>query len=161
MNLIGKRVKHNKFGEGTITQQDASYVTVKFMMEATPKSFQYPSCFKNFLKLLDAEAAAQTNEVVKQHEEDERKQKQKAAEEAEARYFAKRMQENSSKSSKTVGLHTFTSVTAFCDEYKKAVTSEIVYLKTTGGKRQHIFDGKRVEVKNGRYIYIPLKQTMS
>lgn len=153
MNLIGKRVKHNKFGEGTITQQDASYVTVKFMMEATPKSFQYPSCFKNFLKLLDAEAAAQTNEAVKQHEEDERKQKQKAAEEAEARYFARRMQENSSKSGKTVELHTFTSVTAFCNEYKKAVTSEIVYLKTTGGKRQHIFDGKRVEVKNGRYIY--------
>lgn len=153
MDLIGKRVKHNKFGEGTITQQDTSYVTVKFMTEAAPKRFQYPSCFQTFLKLLDVEAAEQTNETVKQHEEDERKKKQKAAEEVEARYFAKRMQENSSKSGKTIELRAFTSVAAFCDEYKKAVTSEIVYLKTTGGKRQHIFDGKRVEVKNGRYIY--------
>ena len=153
MDLIGRKVKHYKFGEGAITQQDTSYVTVKFMTEAAPKRFQYPSCFQTFLKLLDVEAAAQTNETVKQHEEDERKKKQKAAEEVEARYFAKRMQENSSKSGKTIELRAFTSVAAFCDEYKKAVTSEIVYLKTTGGKRQHIFDGKRVEVKNGRYIY--------
>ena len=123
MDLIGKRVKHNKFGEGTITQQDTSYVTVKFMTEAAPKRFQYPSCFQTFLKLLDVEAAAQTNETVKQHEEDERKKKQKAAEEVEARYFAKRMQENSSKSGKTIELRAFTSVAEFCYEYKKAVTS--------------------------------------
>ena len=153
MDLIGKRVKHNKFGEGTITQQNASYVTVKFIAEAAPKTFQYPSCFKTFLKLLDAEVAARTNEAVKQREEDDRKKKQQAAEEAEARYFAKRMQENSSKSGKTVELRAFTSVSAFCDEYKKAVISEIVYLKTTGGKRQHIFDGKRVEVKSRQFIY--------
>lgn len=31
MGLIGKKVQHNKFGEGLITEQDASYVSVKFM----------------------------------------------------------------------------------------------------------------------------------
>ena len=31
MDLIGKKVQHNKFGEGLITEQDASYVSVKFM----------------------------------------------------------------------------------------------------------------------------------
>lgn len=38
MDLIGKKVKHNKFGEGVITQQDASYVSVKFVMVNNPKS---------------------------------------------------------------------------------------------------------------------------
>ena len=153
MDLIGKKVKHNKFGEGIITQQDASYVSVKFVTEADPKKFMYPSCFKTFLKLLDADAAAQTDATVKQHEEQERKKKQRAMEEAEARRFAKKMQETSSKSGKTVELCPFNSVADFCNEYKRATTAEIVYLKTTGGKRQHIFDGKRIEVKNGRYVY--------
>ena len=45
MGLIGRKVKHYKFGEGAITQQDTSYVTVKFMTEAAPKKFQYPPCF--------------------------------------------------------------------------------------------------------------------
>lgn len=153
MDLIGKKVKHNKFGEGVITQQDASYVSVKFVTEADPKKFMYPTCFKTFLKLLDAEAAAQTDATVKQHEDQERKRKQQAMEEAEARRFAKKMQETSSKSGRTVELRPFNSVADFCNEYKRATTAEIVYLKTTGGKRQHIFDGKRIEVKNGRYVY--------
>lgn len=153
MDLIGKKVKHNKFGEGVILEQDTSYVSVKFVTEADPKKFMYPTCFKTFLKLLDAEAAAQTDTTVKQHEDQERKKKQQAMEEAEARRFAKKMQETSSKSRKTVELRPFNSVAAFCNEYKRAITAEIVYLKTTGGKRQHIFDGKRIEVKNGRYVY--------
>ena len=153
MDLIGKKVKHNKFGDGVITQQDASYVSVKFMTEADPKKFIYPTCFKSFLKLLDAEAAAKTDDIVKQHEDQERRKKQQEMEEAEARRFAKKMQETSSRSERTVELRPFNSVAAFCNEYKQAITAEIVYLKTIGGKRQHIFDGKRIEVKNGRYVY--------
>ena len=41
MGLIGKKVQHNKFGEGLITEQDASYVSVKFMSEPETKRFQY------------------------------------------------------------------------------------------------------------------------
>ena len=62
-------------------------------------------------------------------------------------------QEESSKSNKAVVLRPFNSVEAFCSEYKKATISEIVYLKSTGGKRQHVFDGKRIEYKNSRYVY--------
>lgn len=153
MNLIGKKVKHNKYGEGVIVQQDMSYVSVKFVTEDDPKKFKYPSCFKTFLKLLDVDAAAHTDDTIKQHEEQERKKKQQAMEEAEARCFAKKMQETSSKSGKIVELRPFNSVADFCNEYKRATTAEIVYLKTTGGKRQHIFDGKRIEIKNGRYVY--------
>lgn len=153
MDLSGKRVKHNKYGEGFITEQTDSYVFVKFMTESENKKFQYPTCFKTFLKLLDADAAAQIDATVKQHEEQERKKKQQAMEEAEARRFVKKMQENSFKSGKTVELRPFNSVADFCNEYKRATTAEIVYLKTIGGKRQHIFEGKRIEVKNGHYVY--------
>lgn len=40
MDLIGNRVKHNKFGEGVIIQQEASYVSVKFMTEDEPKALK-------------------------------------------------------------------------------------------------------------------------
>ena len=153
MDLIGKKVQHNKFGEGTIVHQDASCVSVKFTMDANPKKFIYPSCFKTFLKLLDADVAAQTDETVKQHEFQERKKKQQSLVEAEAHRFAKQMQNNSSKSNKTVELRPFLTVDDFCSEYKRAAIAEIVYLKTTGGKRQHIFEGKRIEFKDGRYVY--------
>ena len=153
MDLIGKKVKHNKYGEGMITKQDDSYVSVKFIMETDLKKFSYPSCFKKFLKLLDEDVAAETDEAVKLHEEQEREKRQQVMEESEARRFAQKMQGNSSKSNRTVELRPFTSIEDFCDEYKRALTSEIVYLKKTGGKRQRIFDGHRIEVKNGRYVY--------
>lgn len=69
MDLIGKKVKHNKYVEGMITKQDDSYVSVKFMTETDLKKFSYPSCFKKFLKLLDGDVAAETDETVKRHEE--------------------------------------------------------------------------------------------
>lgn len=31
MNLIGKKVKHNKVWEGIIMQEDAYYVSIKFV----------------------------------------------------------------------------------------------------------------------------------
>ncbi len=153
MDLIGKKVKHDKFGEGIIIEHDAFYISVKFMSEPETKKFLYPSCFKTFLKLLDTDAAVKTDEAVKRYEEEERQKKQQKMEEAEARRFVEKAQESIGKSNKTVELRLFNSVDGFCDEYKRAITSEVVYLKNTGGKRQRIFDGKRIEFKNGRYVY--------
>lgn len=64
MDLIGSKVKHNKFGEGIVTEQGDSYIFVKFVTEVSLKKFLYPSCFETFLKLLDA--TAETDETVKQ-----------------------------------------------------------------------------------------------
>ena len=88
MDLIGKKVQHSKFGEGVIIQQDASYISVRFKMEANsdPKKFIYPSCFKTFLNLLDAEVTAQTEATLKQHEDQELKKNQQAMEESKARH---------------------------------------------------------------------------
>ena len=44
MNVVGKKVRHNKFGEGTIVEQDSSCVSVKFVTESDPKKFMYPTC---------------------------------------------------------------------------------------------------------------------
>lgn len=98
MNLIGKRVKHNKFGEGFIVEQASSSILVKFSTVPEVKKFQYPSCFKTFLKLLDSETAEQVDETVQQFEEAEHIKKEQAQKEAEARAFTKKMQEKSSKS---------------------------------------------------------------
>lgn len=71
MDLIGKKVHHSRFGEGVIIQQDASYLSVRFKMEADsdPKKFIYLSCFKTSLKLLDSDVIVRTNETVKQNTE--------------------------------------------------------------------------------------------
>lgn len=153
MNLVGKKVKHSKFGEGTIVEQDSLYVSVQFMAEDTTRRFAYPSAFKTFLKLADETAAASTAETIKQHEAEQEKKKQQQREETEAKRFVQQMNKKSSRSNKTVEICLFGSVASFCEDYIREIKSEIVYLRTTGGKRQKIFDGKRVEVKNGHYIY--------
>ena len=58
MDLIGKQVRHSKFGDGVIVAQETTTVTVNFSSEIETKKFIYPACFKTYLKLVDAEAAA-------------------------------------------------------------------------------------------------------
>ena len=91
MDLIGKQVRHSKFGDGVIVAQETTTVTVNFFSEIETKKFIYPACFKTYLKLVDAEAAAQADKTVLQHEEQERRKKQYESEMAEAKHFAKRM----------------------------------------------------------------------
>jgi hypothetical protein len=153
MDLMGKKVKHNKFGEGIITEQQDTYVSVQFTTEKEPKKFVYPSCFKTFLTLLDADAASSAKGVIKQQETQAIKKKQQAMEELQAMYYTKRISESGARSNKPIAPHPFSSVASFCDFYIRAIIEEIVYLKNTGGKRQRIFDGKRMEVRNRRYVY--------
>lgn len=153
MDFVNKKVSHTKFGEGVIISQEATVVSVMFDSEVEPKKFIYPACFKSYLKLLDAETASVAEKTVQRQEALDRAKKRREWEAEEARRFTRKMQENTAKSSKTVDVRSFSSVTEFCTEYKRATISEYVYLKNNGGKRQHIFDGKRVEIKNGRYVY--------
>jgi len=73
MNLINKKVAHNSFGEGVITNVTDKYVTVEFEKEV--KTFQYPICFDLFLKILDHDLngkVAEQIEVLKEGMEEER-----------------------------------------------------------------------------------------
>ena len=47
----------------------------------------------------------------------------------------------------------FSRFREFKNEYNVAINDEINYLKKTGGKRYKIFDGKKIEKKNGNYYY--------
>lgn len=154
VSFIGKRVKHSKFGEGTITQQDAACITVRFIANPVPKKFIYPSCFKTFLTLLDASAATEAKTALAQHEAQEQAKKQQAAYAAQAHYRAKKLQRDHSGADRSVEIHPFSSVAEFCSTYKSDLGAEIAYLKATGGKRQRVFDGKCIEEKNGHYVYV-------
>jgi hypothetical protein len=152
MELIGKKVRHATYGEGIIVAHEASYISVQFDSIKEQKKFVYPSCFKSFLKVLDADTASEIEEKVNLLEQQEREQKEREAAEAAAREFARRMQENNGKGHKNIDVRPFGTVEQFCDEYKRTLVSEIMYLKTTGGKRQRVFDGKRVEIAKGIYV---------
>ena len=114
MDLIGQKVQHNMFGEGTIMQQviqqEGSYISVKFLTQASLKKFKYPSCFKTFLTLLDSDAAIQTEVAIKQYEEQEQKKKQQIMEKLETQHISNKIQKIRLKSNKDDELHPFTSV---------------------------------------------------
>lgn len=129
MDLIGKKVKHNKFGEGVIVQQDSTYVSVKFATESSQKKFTYPTCFSQFLELLDADVAAETSETVKKYEEQEKINGKYAAQKIETFSSAKRIYMPNYKSEKDVEVRQFNSVSDFCNQYKQAIRSEILHLK--------------------------------
>lgn len=151
MDFIGKRVKHSAFGEGEIVAQKGTMLSVKFDDTDEIKKFVEPDCFKTFLVLLDSEAAAQTEETLRRRAEAEQAAKEKRLKDERERAF-KRMQE-SSRGHKGVDLPPFLSVADFCEAYKRSLISEIMFLKSNGGKRQKLYDGKRVEVKRGRILY--------
>lgn len=51
MNLIKEQVQHSRFGLGTILEQTASTVDVRFEDDFGTKKFMYPSAFETFLVL--------------------------------------------------------------------------------------------------------------
>lgn len=152
MNLIGEKVKHSKFGEGVITQHETSYVSVKFLSEAEIKKFVYPTCFGKFLQLLDTDADLQIKAIMNKYESQKNEEKQQDINTIKVHSVSENVK-NSLSSRKIINFFQFNSVTDFCTEYKRAINSEISYLKNTGGKRQKIIDGIRIEYKNGIYAY--------
>lgn len=156
MNLIGKKVRHAAFGEGIIIGQAESCVQVEFAAIAEVKKFIYPTCFQSFLKLIDENAAITMQRVIVENEKAERERQEKQHQEAEAHDFQRRLQGqgcSATRGGKNVVLRPFPTVNIFYEQYEKTLVAEIAYLKTNGGKRQRIFDGKLIENKNGSYIY--------
>lgn len=49
MDVIHKQVRHQQFGIGTITQQDAKHITVEFSESSISKKFVYPIAFEKHL----------------------------------------------------------------------------------------------------------------
>ena len=156
MNYTGKKVLHKaKFGEGIIVEHDTKgYISVQFENVPEIKKFVAPSCFKQFLQLYDADAAANAEEENRKKEAADKTAAEMRQQEAQARAFAKRMEmRQSSRSEKAIRIPSFSSLSDFYDEQEKVLLSEIAYLRKNGGKRTKIIDGKLVEAKNGRFVY--------
>ena len=157
MNLVGKRVLHKaKFGEGIITCFADNRITVKFDSDEAIRLFEYPTCFQSFLELIDENTASAMQSVIAENEKVKRERQEKQHQEVEAHNFQRRLQEqerSAVRGGKTIVLRPFPTVNIFCEQYEKTLIAEIAYLKTNGGKRQRIFDGKLIENKNGSFIY--------
>lgn len=158
MNLLDKKVRHTKFGEGTITEQSDSYVVVQFISGAGEKKFIYPICFKSFLTLLDSETASSAANVIRQREKEERDRfEKKLLEEADRKALCQLKGGGTgnrpSRGSNTPPLRPFLNVESFCNHYESQLIAEIAYLRANGGKRQRVFDGTLIEKNNGKYLY--------
>ena len=154
MNYVGKKVLHRaKFGHGEVIAQDESgHITVRFDGLAETKSFAAPGCFSSFLQLLDADAVREAEQDLQAHAEKAAAAQAQKEQEQYARSFAKR-QTNRGRAEKDVSVPSYASLDEFFDEQERLLVSEIVSLRKSGGKRQKIVDGERVEAKNGIYIY--------
>lgn len=154
MEIIGEKVKHRSYGIGVIISVDGKYVSIRFEDEEKPRKFPYPDIFKSFACLLNEAAALEIDKIINQSEE-KKQQEQKQKETIRLTVRTPDSITNSRQPNKntTITLNTFGSVETFCNSYKSAVDREIQYLMTLGEKRQHIFDGKRIEYQNGKYIY--------
>lgn len=152
----GKKVYHKaKFGEGVIVaQNDKGTITVKFSSEKELKKFTAPECFNSFLQLLDADAAEMALEETRSKAEIAKKAEKQKLNEVKARSYNKVMKarKDNGKEKKIV-IPSFTSIDDFYDEQDKIIRSEIAYLRSNGGKRIKIFDGKLVEIKESGAVY--------
>ena len=156
MDYTGKRVLHQaRFGEGIIVEQDAKgNISVQFENVPEIKKFLAPSCFKQFLRLYDADAAANAEEDNRKKDAAEKAAAEKRHQEVQARAFAKRMEmRQSGRTKKAIRIPSFSSFSDFYAEQERVLLSEISYLRKNGGKRTKIIDGKLVEAKNGRFVY--------
>lgn len=64
LNLIGQKVSHKAFGEGTVTNHSGNYLTIEF--KVGEKKFFYPDAFENFLSAIDPEIEAAIKEIIEE-----------------------------------------------------------------------------------------------
>jgi len=69
MNVSGKKVSHNKFGEGKIVEQNENSIQIEFSTET--KTFQYPFCFEKHISFVDKDVPTMILEEIKKLKEDE------------------------------------------------------------------------------------------
>lgn len=57
--LVNERVKHSKFGEGSIVEEPGEHIKVRFQDYDMVKSFMFPEAFDGFLRFEDKELQEQ------------------------------------------------------------------------------------------------------
>lgn len=82
MNLINKKVTHNRFGLGSIVEHNESSIEIHF--ESENKKFVFPDVFEKHLKLHDKNIANSLEKII-QKKAMERKEEERKKEEERAR----------------------------------------------------------------------------
>lgn len=73
MDLVNKKVIHETFGKGSVTNYDDSYIEINF--KSGDKRFSFPDAFKEYIAFTDEEATRIINKKIEKKEE-ERKQEE-------------------------------------------------------------------------------------
>ena len=123
MDLVGRKVEHPTYKEGVITKQSSSMIWVQFPGEE--KRFPYPAGFKEHLKVLEMDVAAEIKKEIKKHDEEQAHKKAEQSWEATPVYRQTQKKEPKGAHGKTVEVRPFGSVESFCDEYKRAIATEV------------------------------------
>lgn len=157
MNYIGMKVYHRaKFGEGVVIAQDENdRVTVQFDDPPELKTFGAPECFTSFLQILDDAAARQAAAEAQAREaksaaERARKEHAQRVKVLERQTLAR---QSSGKTEPKITAPRYGSMEEFFDDQERLLLSEIAHLRQSGGKKQKIVDGERIEFRNGVFIY--------
>ncbi len=88
INIINERVRHSRFGEGTITEQTETLVSVVFDGGDIAKKFFYPAAFGQFLILCAPERQEKIEaelRLLREREEAKKKELREAGGEIAAR----------------------------------------------------------------------------
>lgn len=157
MNFTGEKVNHTALGYGEIVFHENQVIKVKFDT-SEEMQFQFPKSFKNFLSFINAELDAYAKECVAQDEaltlKKEKEKEEKKAAEMAALQKMNPSKKQTTKSQTAFKFDHFSSVESFVDYYIAKISSEINYLKTNGGKKQRLSDGKLIDKRNGRFYYL-------
>lgn len=155
MNYVGKHVYHKaQYGEGTIISCDSKgHIVVRFPSLEKDKVFPFPKCFQTHLEMLDKEAAAELEKELHIKLEDEKKKEVIKHEKVTEIIMSSKSSASGIDSINPIHVPTYPSVTAFVEEQKNLLASEIAYIKKNGGKKVKLLNGKPVEKKSSVYIY--------
>lgn len=93
-NLIDKKVKHLKFGEGVVKDiLDDDKIIIKFNELSEDKKFKFPEVFEGFLSLEDSASQENVMELLQEKKEEVAREKEKVRSDFEEKYEEHRQQE--------------------------------------------------------------------
>ncbi|NLJ41531.1 MAG: malate synthase [Clostridiales bacterium] len=72
MDLVNKKVIHDRFGEGNVVNYDDSYVNINF--KSGTKKFVFPDAFGQYVKLIDKRMATLIGKKVQKRQEEREKE---------------------------------------------------------------------------------------
>ena len=155
MDLTGKKVNHSSFGDGEVVKHYGDHIDIKFSNKET-KTFSFPMAFEKFIKFKDELTQKRIEEEIvkyKIRKEEEYAREKRVTSLPKVQHFTKSGRVASERQEKIFFVKNHSSVPDFCDYYIDLLEKETTYLKSTGSKHIMLYDGKRIGVNKGHFVY--------